>query len=217
MKYVEMLVNGYKFVVGRICLMDWLAPLLLRIYLAPVMIQAGVTKLQAFDSTVDWFGNDEWGLGLPVPGVMAGIVVLVELIGGVFLLMGFLTRIVSLPLIVVMLVAAITVHGENGWLAIADADSWFADGTLYFDASVLEARDRMSAINSLLRDHGNYKWLTSSGKPVILNNGMEFAVTYLLMLLSLLYSGGGNGISLDYWLKAWWRKRERKLQSFIRE
>jgi len=32
------------------------------------------------------------------------------------------------------------------------------------------------------------------------NNGIEFAVTYSLMLLILLFQGGGRFISLDYWV-----------------
>ena len=32
------------------------------------------------------------------------------------------------------------------------------------------------------------------------NNGIEFAATYALMLLILLFSGGGKYLSLDYWV-----------------
>jgi putative oxidoreductase len=35
---------------------------------------------------------------------------------------------------------------------------------------------------------------------VILNNGIEFGVTYLVMLLSLLFTGGGRFTSIDYYL-----------------
>ena len=41
----------------------------------------------------------------------------------------------------------------------------------------------------ILRKHGNYSWLTEKGNFVILNNGIEFAATYLIMLLSLLVYG----------------------------
>ena len=60
-------------------------PLLLtRLYLAPVMAQAGWQKLANFDSTVDWFGNQDYGLGLPLPFVLAGLAALSEFIGAVF-------------------------------------------------------------------------------------------------------------------------------------
>ncbi|MEK9765742.1 MAG: DoxX family membrane protein [Thalassolituus sp.] len=51
----------------RLSFIEGIAPLLMRLYLAPVMMQAGWTKFQSFDSTVAWFGNADWGLGLPFP------------------------------------------------------------------------------------------------------------------------------------------------------
>lgn len=48
-------------------LFDGLAPLALRLYLAPVLMQAGYNKLTHFDDTVAWFANPDWGLGLPMP------------------------------------------------------------------------------------------------------------------------------------------------------
>jgi len=35
---------------------------------------------------------------------------------------------------------------------------------------------------------------------VILNNGIEFAATYALMLLVLITNGGGRYTSIDYWI-----------------
>ena len=34
------------------------------------------------------------------------------------------------------------------------------------------------------------------------NNGIEFAAIYSLMLLILLFSGGGRYLSLDYWVSS---------------
>lgn len=42
--------------------------------------------------------------------------------------------------------------------------------------------------------------LYEKGKPVILNNGIEFSAIYFVMLLSLFFTGGGRFVSLDYWL-----------------
>lgn len=174
--------------------MDGLAPLLLRLYLAPVLMQAGYNKLSHFDDTVAWFGNAEWGLGLPMPEVMAAMAAGTELFGGLALIIGFATRWISVPLMVTMLVAAFSVHWENGWLAIADASSWLANDR------VMEAAGRLDAAKELLRENGNYSWLTARGSVVILNNGIEFAMTYFIMLLSLFFIGGGRYFSVDYWL-----------------
>ena len=44
------------------------------------------------------------------------------------------------------------------------------------------------------------EWLTENGGFVVLNNGIEFAATYLIMLLVLFFIGGGKYVSLDYWI-----------------
>ncbi len=99
---------------------DFLAPLALRLYLAPVFWMAGTNKLAAFDSTVEWFGNPDWGLGLPLPWLMAALATGTEILGAVLLVLGLGVRWVSIPLMVTMIVAALTVHWQNGWLAIAE-------------------------------------------------------------------------------------------------
>ncbi|GGF94707.1 hypothetical protein GCM10010995_09920 [Cysteiniphilum litorale] len=57
---------------------------------------------------------------------------------------------------------------------------------------------------------GRYNYITELGDPVILNNGIEFAATYFIMLLVLLCYGGGRYVSADYWLsKAFNRKKTK--------
>lgn len=179
---------------------EGIAPLLLRLYLAPVMIQAGWNKYQGFEGIVDWFGNADYGLGLPFPMVMAFLATAVELLGGILLLVGLATRWISIPLMVTMLVAAFSVHWPNGWAAIADASSWMSDGTIMLNEAVINSPNKLAAAKEILQEHGNYEWLTSSGKFVVLNNGIEFAMTYFIMLLSLFFTGGGKYTSIDYFL-----------------
>lgn len=192
-----MLISVYYGVVSALRHADGIPLLLLRLYLAPVMIQAGWNKAMAFDNIADWFGNSQWGLGLPFPELLALMATVTELGGGVLLLLGLGTRLISVPLMITMGVAMLTVHSEHGWLAIADASSWFADGTIYRDASVLAAPEKLAAANSLLERHGHIDWLTSSGKFVVLNNGIEFAATYFVMLTVLFFYGGGRYVSAD--------------------
>lgn len=180
--------------------MDFLPLLLVRIYLAPVLMQAGWNKFQHFDDTVSWFGNPDWGLGLPFPEILVFFASSIELIGGGLLLIGLFTRIVALPMAITMLVAAITVHLENGWLAIADPSSWLADGTLYYDEKVMASIDKKEEIQALIENSQYSDWLTSSGNVVILNNGIEFAATYFIMCLILFVFGAGRFLSLDYFL-----------------
>ena len=190
----------YQQIVARLQVADGIPLLLLRLYLAPVMIQAGWNKASSFESIVDWFGNDDYGLGLPMPFVMAFLATAAELVGGVLLLLGALTRLVSIPLMVTMIVAMVSVHAKNGWLAIADASSWLADGTILLNENIMAAPEKLAAAKSLLQEHGHYDWLTSSGNFVVLNNGIEFAATYFIMLLVLFIYGGGRFFSVDYYV-----------------
>jgi len=179
---------------------DFIGPLLLRIYLVPVFWFASNNKWNPFDSdssldnTIAWFGNPDWGLGLPFPALNAYMAWSVEYFGAILLALGLATRWISIPLMFTMIVAMVTVHLENGWQALHDPMSAFAT------ENAVEAIDRLDRAKSILKEHGNYDWLTEHGSIVSLNNGIEFAATYFIMLLALFVIGGGKYISLDYWI-----------------
>ncbi|MCP5352823.1 MAG: DoxX family protein [Chromatiales bacterium] len=174
---------------------DFLGPLALRLYLVPIFWMAGTKKLADVGSIAEWFGNPDWGLGLPFPELMAWLATLTEVFGAIFLLIGFAVRWISIPLMITMIVAAVTVHLPNGWLAIAEGgDSLFAT------ERTVGAIERLDRIKAILHEHGNYDWLTQNGGVAILNNGIEFASTYFIMLLVLFFVGGGRYVSVDYWI-----------------
>ena len=174
---------------------DFIAPLLLRLYLVPIFWMAGTQKYNSFSDTAEWFGNADWGLGLPFPTLMAFLATSTEIAGAIMLLIGFGVRWVSIPLMITMIVAAATTHMANGWLAISAGSGIFAT------ERSIEAVDRLDKAKGLLETHGNYEWLTEHGSLVMLNNGIEFAATYFIMLLALFFIGGGKYTSVDYWIK----------------
>ena len=110
------------------------------------------------------------------------------------LLLGFGVRRVSIPLIITIIVAAATTHAANGWLAISTGSGVFAT------ERSIEAIERLDKAKEILAQHGNYEWLTEHGSLVMLNNGIEFAATYFIMLLTLLFIGSGKYTSVDYWI-----------------
>ena len=174
-------------------------PLLaLRVYLFPIFLQAGWKKFDSFEHQVSWFGND---LGLPFPWLMVVLSGLTEFGGAILLLLGWFTRLVTIPLMVTMLVAAFLVHADNGWLTLSDSSSWLAN------ERVMEAAPKKKEIRQIVREHGDYKRLTSNGSITILNNGMQFAMTYFFMLLVLFFFGGGRYLSADYWFYKGFRYR----------
>jgi uncharacterized membrane protein YphA (DoxX/SURF4 family) len=170
---------------------DFLGPLALRLYLAPVFWMAGTKKLASMEDTISWFGNPDWGLGLPFPALMAWLATLTEVGGAIALVFGIGVRWVSLPLMVTMVVAAVSVHLQNGWLAIAEGSGLFASDR------TIGAVERLDRAREILQQHGNYEWLTENGSFVVLNNGIEFAVTYFIMLLVLFFIGAGK-LSIDH-------------------
>ena len=190
-KLAEFYYSIHKAIFPRLQYADGLGPLAMRLYLVPIFWVAGTTKLGGIEDTIAWFGNPVWGLGLPFPALMAYLAAYTEVIGAVLLALGLATRWISIPLIVTMLVAVFAVHWPNGWAAIADSN-------------VDEVAARLDTAREILQENGNYDWLTEKGGFVILNNGIEFAVTYLVMLLALLFSGGGRYVSVDYWLARWY-------------
>jgi putative oxidoreductase len=174
---------------------DFLGPLALRLYLVPIFWMAGTKKLADMDSIIEWFGNPDWGLGLPFPEIMAWAAALTEAGGAVLLLIGFAVRWISVPMMVTMVVAAVTVHWPNGWLAIAEGSGPFAT------ERTMGAVERLDRAKEILQTHGNYDWLTQNGSFVVLNNGIEFAATYFIMLLVLFFIGAGRFFSMDYWIR----------------
>ncbi|MBL4638475.1 MAG: DoxX family protein [Proteobacteria bacterium] len=167
---------------------DFLAPLALRLYLAPVFWMASNNKWNPFDAnsslngTIEWFGNPDWGLGLPFPELMAYMAWGAEYFGAIALVLGLGLRWFAIPLMATMVVAIATVHWENGWLAIA------------------ERTPQLEQARQILQENGDYEWLTQPGSFVILNNGIEFATTYFIMLLALFFIGAGKYVSVDYWI-----------------
>ena len=185
---------------------DFIGPLLLRIYLVPVFFIAGVNKwdplaeggtynpVVGLENITNWFGNADWGLGLPFPFLLALLAWSAEYFGAILLALGLAVRWITIPLLVVMVVAVTSVHWENGWQSVHDAKSPYAA------EDIADVNKRKKAAISIMKKHGNYSWLKERGNFVILNNGIEWAATYFLMVLTLFFLGGGRYVSVDYWL-----------------
>lgn len=222
-KIMQTLQYYYQCFLAKIKQFDGIPALLLRLYLAPVFIMAGYSKTQLLNEEVTgfsaimadpniiaWFGNSDWGLGLPFPALLANLVILVEFFGGWLLLVGVFTRLISIPLMFTMIVAATTVHAENGWFAITPTNAdispakvvtWLGGESA--NASLENSEQtaiRLEKMKELLEENGNTEWLYQQGNIVVLNNGVEFSVTYFIMLLALFFIGAGRYTSVDHYI-----------------
>lgn len=188
----------HNAVFSRLKYLDGLAPLALRLFLVPVFWMAGTQKIAGMERTIEWFGNTESGLGLPFPSLLAHLAAYTEVFGAMLLLLGLATRWISIPLMITMLVAIFAVHWDNGWAVVANS-------------SAEEVAVRLGAARDILQEQENYAWLIEKGDFVILNNGIEFGVIYLLMLFTLLFTGGGRFTSVDYYLSRLWPSRTGRI------
>jgi len=193
--------NFFQDLLDATRVLDFLGPLALRAYLVPVFWVAGTNKLGSMDDIIQWFGNPEWGLGLPFPTLMAYLATYTEVGGAVLLAVGLAVRWIAIPLMATMVVAAVSVHWENGWQAVHDRMSPFAS------ADIDGAMTRLDRAKDILKEHANYEWLTETGNFVVSNNGIEWAATYFVMLVALFFVGGGRFLSVDYWIARSFRDR----------
>ena len=80
-----------------------------RVLLALLFLDSGYGKIGGFAGTAGYIGST----GLPMPEVMAGAALVVELIGGILLVIGWKARWAALALAVFTLVATFLFH--NYW------------------------------------------------------------------------------------------------------
>lgn len=89
--------------------LSFLPPLLARIIIGFIFVQAGWGKLHNLDRVVEFFTQ----LGIPAPNIQAPFVAGVEFVCGLLVLLGVLTRFASVPLICTMIVAILTARMED--------------------------------------------------------------------------------------------------------
>lgn len=83
--------------------------LLGRVLLSVIFVLSGYGKLTAIAGTAGYFGS----MGLPMPTVTAVVVGLIELLGGLAILIGFQTRITAWVLAIFTVATGLVAH--TGW------------------------------------------------------------------------------------------------------
>ncbi|PLY08161.1 MAG: DoxX family protein [Arcobacter sp.] len=89
-----------------------------RLIVAYGFYEPAMMKWGNIGNVAQWFGS----MGIPFPTLNAYLAATTEILGVGLLALGLLTRFISLPLIIIMLVAIFTVHLGNGFSA---ADNGF--------------------------------------------------------------------------------------------
>lgn len=85
----------------------------LRVVVGLVFLAHGLQKLLLFGigGTAGFLGS----IGVPAAGLMAVVLIAIEVLGGLALILGLYTRYAAIPLAVISLVALLTVHLANGF------------------------------------------------------------------------------------------------------
>jgi uncharacterized membrane protein YphA (DoxX/SURF4 family) len=161
--------------------LDFLPPLLLRLFLAPLLWVSGSNKLGLFMAAdSDWLNPLTWvdmnayastvealkssALPIPFPEIMAWVIPGVEIVGAILLLIGFAVRWISLPILVLVV------------------------GTLVM---MLAGKDIAQVAESFVATHGYVDPKT---------NALSQILTYLIMFLTLFFMGAGRYFSIDWML-----------------
>lgn len=82
----------------------WAGPLAVRIVVGWVFLWTGWQKLHFLPQMIDNFRS--WGI--PAPEILTPFVSGVEFVGGLLLLIGLLTRFISVPMMIIMIVAIVS-------------------------------------------------------------------------------------------------------------
>jgi len=96
--------------------------LAVRLYWGWQFIQTGIGHLSHLDKVTDYFGS----LGIPAPALMAPLISLLELGGGVLLAAGLASRLIAFLLTCNMMVAFITGDREALFSIFSDPDKFYA-------------------------------------------------------------------------------------------
>ncbi|MEE9328080.1 MAG: DoxX family protein [Cocleimonas sp.] len=177
--------------------LDFLPPLLFRLFLAPLLWVQGKQNLGLFtnDNTqwynpLTWFNTENSAheavssslsslpfIGEAIAGTLTTAIGALEVVGAFLLLIGFAVRWISLPLLALIgLTALIALNGQ----------------------------DIIATFKDMLLTHG-YKDMSSTDFSKLL--------IYFLMLLSLFFMGAGRFFSVDWFLHRRLQKRIKVKQS----
>jgi putative oxidoreductase len=107
---------------------------ILRVVVGVIFIAHGAPKIfGGMEGTAGFFGS----LGIPLPIVAAWMISLLEFLGGIALIAGFLVTPISLLLTTHMLIGILLVHAANGFYVVGPEAQGGVEFNLLLGASLL--------------------------------------------------------------------------------
>jgi putative oxidoreductase len=109
MKTIQM----YQKMTGKLSNLQDLPLFFFRLILAVGFFTPAMMKWKNIGGVAEWFGS----MGIPMPTLNAYLAASTEMAAVILLPLGFATRFISIPLMITMVVAIVTVHIGNGFNA----------------------------------------------------------------------------------------------------
>lgn len=106
---------------------------ILRVTVGVIFLSHGIPKLLGgIPGTADFFGQ----IGIPVPGVAAWLVALLEVGGGLLLILGLFVVPVAILFVIHMALGIVLVHLAQGWYVVGPGQGGAEFNTLLIAASL---------------------------------------------------------------------------------
>jgi putative oxidoreductase len=113
------------------------ALLVLRLVLAAIFIAHGYQKV--FGYGISGVTDSFTKMGVPMPTIVAPFIAVLELVGGIALLLGVFTRVAAFLLACEMLGAIVFVHAKNGFFAPKGVENVLGDLAMLVVVALLGA------------------------------------------------------------------------------
>lgn len=134
MKIINVIVRLYNLLNSTANYSSHIILLIIRLYWGWQFFRTGMGKLNHLDNTIDYFTE----LGIPAPVFNAIMAACTECFGGLFLMIGFAARPVSIALTVMMIVAYVTADYEALVSIFSNPENFIAaDPFLFLLTSVI--------------------------------------------------------------------------------
>lgn len=144
------LLNLSQLLLSKAPILQSLTLLTIRLWIANVFLRSGILKLQSWESTVSLFAS-EYQLPILPPLLAAILGTIVEILAGLLVLAGGLTRISAFALLILTLTIELLVYpGTNDhyhWMLLLATLIAFGGGKLSLDNLFLSRHLKVSSVS----------------------------------------------------------------------
>lgn len=173
--------------------------LFVRICWGFLFLQSGIGKITHIEKVIQFFTE----LKIPAPSLNAHFNAGLETVGGILLILGLGSRLISVPLLINMIVAYITAEPEAFKSFFSSPDKFFvADAFPFFLASllILLFGPGWFSLDTVIAEHRKGTWVRTAKWKLFSLLAVLFLVIYITTYMTI--RGSGDSI---YELLRWWK------------